>query len=179
MPKDFPPLKKRPPDRAEARTANPEAEMRPPLLPPDEYEEIAYVRSLSFGVIRNVNAYFDEKYPNGSPFVPSPADYALLDLAEPLLREKIAAGRDRYPMWTNEDIDSLAKMVRTYLLMRFKRVERTISKMPDWRLSVEGILEAGKDAAEARNEPFVSAEIRALPLRPNLRIVRSENAEAE
>ncbi len=65
--------------------------MRTPTLPPDEFEEITYVRSLCANFIRNVTALFDERYPNGSPFVPSPEDYAVLDVAEGLFREAIAA----------------------------------------------------------------------------------------
>lgn len=30
------------------------------------------------------------------------------------------------------------------LMMRFKRVERTIEKLPDWNMLVEGIIDAGE-----------------------------------
>lgn len=148
--------------------------MRPPLLPSDEYEEIIYVRTLCADFIRNVQAFFDEKYPNGSPFVPSPEDYAVLDVAEGLFKGAITAGRDRYPEWTDEDIDGLAKTARIHCMMRFKRVERTIEKLPGWNLLVEGIIEAGKEPPEKA----VPAEI--VRMKPNLRVIKTaprENGE--
>lgn len=141
--------------------------MNTPSLPPDEYEEIAYVRSLCANFIHNVTALFDEKYPSGSPFVPSPEDYAVLDVAEGLFREAITAGREKYPLWTDEDIDGFAKTARIHCMMRFKRVERTIERLPGWNMLVEGILEAGNE------QPAVPATDTVVRLKPNLRLVKS------
>lgn len=143
--------------------------MRPPNLPPDEYDEIVYVRSLCANFLRNANDIFNERYPGGAPFIPRPEDYAVLDMVEGLAREKITLNREAYPAWTDEDIGGLATMVRMSLMMRFKRVERDTKKIPDLSMLVEGIIEAEK-------EPSVSetpANVVRLPKRPHLRLVRT------
>lgn len=57
-----------------------------------------------------------------------------------------------------------------HLMMRFKRVERTVEKLPDCKLRVEEIIEAGK-------EPAVPNNVITLPKRPHLRLVKTDANE--
>lgn len=55
------------------------------------------------------------------------------------------------------------------LMMRFKRVERTIEKLPDWSMLVEDVIKAG----ETMPKPEIPANVVSLPKRPHLRLVKT------
>lgn len=61
--------------------------------------------------------------------------------------------REKYN-WTDYDVSGYAATVRISLLMRFKRTERTINKLPDWNMLIEEILDA---APPKGTVPFRSA----------------------
>jgi hypothetical protein len=138
--------------------------MRPPLLAPEEYEELAYVRTLVAEEVFVMESYFKRKYADGYPFIADAEDLRCLDAVEMEMRKRLTEGRGRYS-WDDEAIGGLAATVRMHLMMRFKRVERTIEKLPDWNLLVEGIIETEK-------EPVLNNVI-ILPKRPHLRLVKT------
>lgn len=151
--------------------------MKPPLLPQDEFEEISYVRTLVREEIFIMESYFSRKYPDGCPFRPDREDFGCLDAIEIEMRKRISEGRIRYPDWDEKDVESLAGLVRMHLMMRFKRVEREITGLPDHAMLVEAILRAETESSGlAANDAVPPAPV---PMRPTLRIVRDEAVEAE
>ena len=78
--------------------------MKPPHLPPEEYEEMAYVRSLVTEELFIIESYFARKYPNGYPFVADEEDIRCLNAVEFEMRKRIEEGRAKYPEWTEFDI---------------------------------------------------------------------------
>lgn len=150
--------------------------MKPPLTPPDDREEFAYVRSLVAEELFVIESYFARKYPNGCPFVADAEDLRCLDAVEIEMRRRIEEGRDRYPEWDEFAISGLAATVRMSLMMRFKRVERAIEKLPDWNMLVEDIIRAGDEPPK----PEIPANVVQLPKRSHLRLVNTaprENGE--
>ena len=150
--------------------------MKPPLTPSDDREEFAYVRSLVAEELFVMESYFARKYPNGCPFVADAEDLRCLDAVEIEMRKRLEEGRGKYPEWDDFAISGLAATVRMSLMMRFKRVERAIEKLPDWNMLVEDVIQAGE------NPPVleIPANVVHLPKRPHLRLVKTaprENGE--
>lgn len=143
--------------------------MKPPLTPSDDREEFAYVRSLVVEELFIIESYFARKYPNGCPFVADAEDLRCLDAVEIEMRKRIEEGREKYPEWDDFAISGLAATVRMSLMMRFKRVERTIEKLPDWSMLVEDVIAAG----EGLSKPEIPANVVHLPKRPHLRLVKT------
>lgn len=143
--------------------------MKPPLTPSDDREEFAYVRSLVTEELFVIESYFARKYPNGCPFVADAEDLRCLDAVEIEMRKRIEEGRDKYPEWDEFAISGLAATVRMSMMMRFKRVERAIEKLPDWNMLVQDVIDAGEEL----QKPEIPANVVHLPKRPHLRLVKT------
>lgn len=143
--------------------------MKPPLTPSDDREEFAYVRSLVTEELFVIESYFARKYPNGCPFVADAEDLRCLDAVEIEMRKRIEEGRDKYPEWDEFAISGLAATVRMSLMMRFKRVERAIEKLPDWNMLVQDVIDAGEEP----QKPEIPANVVHLPKRSHLRLVKT------
>lgn len=64
-------------------------------------------------------------------------------------------------------------MLRMSLMMRFKRVERTIAKLPDWNMLVQDVIDAEKEP----HNPEMPTNVVRLPKRPHLRLVKTVTRE--